>query len=163
MPIMSIFRNGELTPAEYSGEIADYSRKADAVRTDDRPGRTGSLYATPTLESVTRWTIANLGLMNNPMETYELRVNPDEVYVYPIALWEDYSWHGASASQYWEAGVLLSEYVSEGYEKDSEHEVLLRPNDIISHRRVSKDRLLKYVPEFNRSEMKHLLKRYKIK
>ena len=163
MSIMSIFRNGELTPAEYSGEVADYSRRADAARTDDRPGRVGSLYAAPTLESATRWTIANLGLMGNPTETYELRVDPDKVYVYPIELWEAFSWRNVSPSEYWEAGIPLSEYVSGGYEKDSEYEVLLRPSDIISYRRVSKKRLLDHVPEFNRNEMAHLLKRYKIK
>lgn len=79
MAIMSIFRNGNLVPAQYGGEIAECAHRADEARPDDRPGRAGSLYATPTLESVTRWTIANLGLMNTPHETYELRVDPTAV------------------------------------------------------------------------------------
>lgn len=140
-----IYRNGSLTPATYVGEVATYAADADAVRPDSRPGRMGSLYASPTLAGVCRWTRAHLMNSHNrdDLETYEITVDADTTYVYDITAWEDYSWHGKPAGDYWKSGMTLTQWMSQDGLDASNWEVLLDPASIIgTPRRVSRKRLL---------------------
>lgn len=161
-----VYRNGSLTPAVYEGEVLEYAEKADAFKPEGRAGRVGSLYASPSLKGVTRWARANLANTWNRSdpETYELTLNGNAVYVYSIGAWEDYSWHGKPAEDYWESGVLLKDYLAEPEKYDDrEWEILFRPEDIISQRRVSKKRLLTGEDDaYYRDELERSLKRFKV-
>ena len=160
---LKVYRNGALTPAVYEGEVAEYAMTADVERPDGRPGRQGSLYASPSLPGVTRWTRAHLdGLSHtrDDLETYELTVDGDNVYVYDIDAWEDYSWAGKPVSAYWDSGVTLTEYLTREDRDDTNWEVLLTPEDVLSSRRVSAKRLCQHA-EYP-DEMKAILKRARI-
>lgn len=160
-----IYRNGSLIPAVYSGEVLDYAREADAVRPDSRPGRHCSLYASPTLPGVCRWTRAHLMMpyRRDDLETYEITVDADTTYVYDIAAWEAYSRHGKPAEDYWNTGMTLTQWLSiEGLDA-SNWEVLLDTADIIgTPRRVSRKRLLASGGD-HMGDLEHLLKRHYIK
>lgn len=160
-----IYRNGSLTPAVYSGEVLTYAEGADDVRPDSRPGRCGSLYASPTLAGVCRWTRAHLMMSWNrdDLETYEITVDADTTYVYDIAAWEDYSWHGKPAEDYWGTGMTLTQWLSTEGLDASNWEVLLDPAAVIgSPRRVSRKRLLASGGD-DMGDLEHLLKRHYIK
>lgn len=158
--------HGSLSASVYTGEVDDYAKDADTKREDQsRPGRRGSLYASPTLHGVTRWARAHLdGLSGHreDVETYELTVDGDNTYVYDIAKWEDYSWHGKPAEDYWATGITVTEYLATQDEHDDTNwEVLIRPEDVINSRRVSAQRLISHADDAD--EMKFLLKRNRIR
>lgn len=143
-----IYRNGALTPAQYSGEIEEYASRADSLKPVDRAGRCGSLYASPTLLGNLRWVRANLMFpkRGQEVETYEITVDADATWVYNISQWEKFSWHDAPAENYWNSGMLLSEW-NERYGEDalngSDWEVLISPESIVgTPRRVSRKRML---------------------
>lgn len=149
-----VYRNGSLTPAKYVGELAEVSSRMDSAKPAGHPGRMGSLYAAPTLRAGLRWTRANLSSYSpsaSPdLETYELTVDADAVFVYSIEEWERYSngWGRAAveAEGYWASGMTLAAFLdrleTDGDLQPEEWELLLAPADVISTRRVSRKRLL---------------------
>lgn len=145
---VSVFRNGSMTVSEYTGEVKMYSDRADAAKPDDRAGRAGSLYATPDLHSVTRWVNAHITMRAHrdfDLETYEFKVDADEVYVYPIPEWERFSWSRdpVPADTYWNAGITLTEFLATPGLDSKEWEVLVKPEQVLSApRRVSRKRLV---------------------
>jgi hypothetical protein len=144
---VSIYRNGLLTASEYTGEVKEFAENADKDRPyhlRERPGRVGSLYASPTLFGVCRWARANLFNSRYPsVETHEIKVDADNVYVYCVNLWEDHSWHGGDVYEYWNSGVTLTDWLADGSHDAREWEVLIREEDIIgTPRRVSRKRLV---------------------
>lgn len=160
---VKVYRNGALTPATYDGEVAEYAAIADTERPEGRTGRQGSLYASPTLPGVTRWTRAHLDGLSHTrtdLETYELTVDGDSVYVYDIDAWEAYSWFGKPASAYWESGTTLTDYLAREDRNDANWEVLLAPEDVLANRRVSAKRLCQNAQDS--AEMKSILKRARI-
>lgn len=83
MTIVSIYRNGTLNAATYSGENLEYAKKADSKKPVHMPnGRSGSLYGSADLKGVTRWTRAHLTNPRNreDLETYELKINAENIY-----------------------------------------------------------------------------------
>lgn len=144
---VSVFRNGAMTVAEYTGDILEYSERADAIKPEGRPGRAGSLYATADLPSVIRWVDAHISLRAHrdfDLETYEFKVDADSVYVYPLCEWEKFSWSmtPTSAAPYWESGITLTEFLERDDVDASEWEVLVRPDQVLSTpRRVTRKRL----------------------
>lgn len=171
MPVKKarVYRNGDLTPSIHKGEVLAYSEKADAVKPDDdRAGRLGSLYASPSVEGVSRWVRGNLsmGKHDRDFETYEISLNANTVYVYSIQAWEEFSWHGGEPEDYWESGVLLRDYLAdpEKYNKDDEWEILFKKEDILSKRRVTKQRILNSIQdEFWRAQTELHLRRSGVK
>ena len=169
MPVAKakVYRNGALTPAVYKGEVLAYAEKADALKPEGRAGRLDSLYASPDLKGALRWVRANLmDTHNRPdPETYELRLNANTTYVYSIKAWEEYSWHGQPAEDYWNSGVLLKDYLANPDDYDSkEWEVLFSEKDIINATRVSKKRLVSNANEgYEQDELKTLLWRSRVK
>jgi hypothetical protein len=164
---VKVFRNGGLLPAAYEGEILSWAEKADAVKPDDRAGRIGSLYGSPSLKGVSRWVRGNLSLggPKSDVETYEITLDANSVYVYPIEAWEEFSWRRGSPEAYWDSGVLLKDYLqeSDNYD-DSQWEILFKEEDILSRRRVTKQRILENVEDdFWKSQTKLFLDRFKIK
>lgn len=165
---LKIYRHGQLSPAAYQGEIKEYAERADAVRPAGRLGREGSLYASPSIQGVTRWTRGNLmmsSLRFPDPETYELTINPNTAYVYSIEKWEDYSWRGADPKDYWDSGVLLKDYLDhpEQYD-DKEWEVLFTEEDILDVTRLSKQKLVNSIEdEYDKNELERILKENRIK
>lgn len=147
MSTARIYRHGALTTSTYTGEIAEYSTRADEVRPAGRPGRNGSLYASPTISGVGRWVHGILGAYGSraeDVETYELTVDPDSLYVYSVEAWERYSWsmRPTDPADYWATGMTLTEWLATDGLDPREWEVLFSPEDIKSSRRVSAKRLL---------------------
>lgn len=160
-----VYRNGSLTPSEYEGEVREYAERADAVRPEGRPGRMGSLCASPSLKGALRWIKGNEWVQHSDRETYELTLNANTTYVYSIKAWEAYSWHRKDPSVYWDSGVLLKDYLAEPEKyDDSEWEILFHPDDIVSQRRVSKKRILDHAKDdYERDSLDTLLRRWRIK
>ena len=162
---VKIYRNGSLTPASYSGEVMNYAVEADKVRPEGRPGRMGSLYASPTLAGVCRWTRAHLMDSNSrkDVETYELTVDADSVYVYDIRAWEGHSWSGKPVAGYWNTGMTLTEWLARGDLDGANWEVLLSPESIMgTPRRVTRKRLLESGGD-TMGDLESYLKRNKIR
>lgn len=160
-----VYRNGNLHASEYKGEVLEYAERADAVRPEGRPGRIGSLYASPSLKGAARWIQGNDFLHNVDRETYELTLNANTTFVYSVKAWEAYSWHKEDPAAYWNSGVLLKDYLAEPEKYDDrEWEILFRPEDIITHRRVSKKRILENAKDdYERGTLEHLLQRWRVK
>ena len=168
MTTVSIYRNGTLKAATYSGENLEYAKKADSKKPVHMPnGRSGSLYGSADLNGVTRWTRAHLMNPRNreDLETYELKINADNVYVYEIDLWEGYSWNNEPAENYWNSGVPLTEFIENIEDYDTtEWEILFNEKDIISSKRVTRKRMLNAVSDdYFKHELEDLLKEHNIR
>lgn len=161
---IKVYRNGGLTPAEYDGEILSYAVEADSRRPAHvRAHRVGSLYASPSLPGVIRWTRANLmSAVHADPQTYEITV-PGTTMIFPVEDWEAFSWHGEPVERYWARGMTLAEYAGRGHD-DRNWEVLLSPEDVLSYRRVSAKRLLSVVSDdYDTRELAGLLKRHRVR
>ena len=142
---ISIFRTGSMVPVEeYSGEIADYARNADALRPDNRPGREGNLYGSPNLLGVARWARANATIRSiKDKETREYIVDPHNVFVYSVKQWEDYSWRGQDPQEYWQTGRTLKQWLQEDHNDPDNWEIIFNKEDIHNEpKRITKEQLL---------------------
>lgn len=162
---ITIYRHGCLEPSNYQGEILSYALTADKYCPSGRAPRNGSLYGSPTLKGVLRWTRSNLMMKTHHdfPDTYEITVNPDVLYCYPVKNWEDYSWRDYPPNHYWDHGVPLEQWSEDEHGAPAEWEILFRPEDIISHRRVSKKRILSVLDGYDREEMELILKRHGVR
>lgn len=151
MKAIRVYRCGALTPAEYKGEVAEYSAQADAARPAGRAGRQGSLYGSASLAGVGRWTDANhRGNVHEDVTTYEISIDPTDIFVYSVEAWEEFSWHGKPVSEYWNSGIPLADFERIATERGLDHsqwEILFPADSIKSSRGVSNKRLITAQPE----------------
>lgn len=154
MPKAKVYRSGApVAPLERGCERASYEA-ADALRPAGRQGRMDAIFASPTLAGVTRWVRANAMCNIGDVLVRELTVDPDAVYVYSIAAWEQASWAMAGREDYaayWASGMTLTEWLAGDYDA-AEWELLLGPADLLSVRPVSDKRVVAAVENSYRVE-----------
>lgn len=139
----SVYRVGVPSPPKERKVENDAYRYADQYAPEGRWGRTEAVFATPVFGTVGRWS--NSLNQIEDQQVRELRVNPDEVYVYSIRAWER-TWYSGEyterdiqkAKEYWSTGVTLSQWIREankGHILDPEEWEVLIPEENI--RKVS--------------------------
>lgn len=154
MTTTRVFRNGSLTPAQYTGEALEDAEKADALRPEGHAPRHGSLFASPSLAGVGRWTDANHSCFGSRVDfdltTREITVDPEGLFVYSVKAWEDHSWGDKEASVYWDSAIPLKDWDRIAAERNldpSEWEVLLPVEAVLTTKNVSNKRLITAQPE----------------
>ncbi len=116
-----VYRIGPLKPQEkHFDDLSTLLKTFEETTPEGRPGRHNGLFASPDLESHGRWVLGIGGMGgNHDLTSHELTVNPDEVYVYPIELYEIASSHQSwgrmdkfkeAAKEYWDSGLTLTEW-----------------------------------------------------
>lgn len=114
----SVYRVGVPNPPSERKVEAESYTQADKLIPEGRQGRNTAVFATPVLGTVGRWA----GDLNPSVDQQvrELRVNPDEVYVYSVHAWERTHYYGEfterdaqKIKEYWATGVTLSQWIRE--------------------------------------------------
>lgn len=112
----SVYRVGVPSPPVERGVEKEVYLTADKYVPAGRQGRTSAVFATPVMGVVGRW--ASQWNRIEDQQVRELRVNPDEVYVYSIRAWEkassgfDYNPDNEALYRtYWNSGVTLSQWI----------------------------------------------------
>lgn len=142
--ITKVYRSGPVSAPETRGVESDSYAKADAVRPAGRQGRTDGIFASPNLAGVGRWAYSNASNTRHPDPfVREIAVNPDNVYVYSVLMWEKCSWDRIPYEQYWETGMTLTEWLKNHDQYNaSEWELLLSAEDVTSVKNVSDKRVV---------------------
>lgn len=176
-----VYRHGSLTLGKHTGKVAELWKAYDAIRPEGHAGRMNSLYASPNLAGMVRWTHTSLyhqhrDVFNN-LERHEIVIrNPESIYVYDIEVYERtslnihcYGEMGNPAyaelnreimQPYWKTAIKLTEWEQVAAEKDlhpMQWEILLPPEAIVSKRSLSDKELMNAVPEYLMQEMTYLL------
>ncbi len=159
---VKIFRVGELEPQDRPSfeELARVLEFMDGEAPEGRTGRMGALFASPDMASHGRWVRGS-----EPATSYELTVDPDSVYIYPIKIYEDASLSFVSgrldrareeAQEYWESGMTLTEWREWSSTLELERgswEILLPASAIQAARPMSNRRIIENVNEEDADEI----------
>jgi hypothetical protein len=183
-----LYRAGGTVKAKNYGEAHQAFAAADQVKPEGRVGRLEGLFCSVDISDLSKWTLATSGAGSEyDPRPRELNYSGLEPYVYPADGWLDATSSFDSLkyllkrenrsateqeleffkSQYWNKGILLSEYIQNRHLIDQEHvwrgggEVLIDPASITSKRNVSLQRILKYTEDYNLISMKRLFKRWR--
>lgn len=163
--VVSVFRSGEVVVPQTRGVEAEVYAAADALRPEGRPGRTHSLYASPSLFGVGRWVRGNRWASSErDINVRELRVDPDTTYVYSVKAWERASWsidedkRDALYRAFWDSGMTLRQWYERGIDDGSEWELLIDPADVKAVKRVSGKRAAEAAGSLFKSEVAYILK-----
>lgn len=144
---VTIYRSGKMQPSTYNGITSLYADEADYFRPEGAAPRHGSLFAGADAKSFKRWFNSNKYRQDLAEgEPHAIVVDPNEVRVYHIPSWEEYSWHGAHPTTYWESGILLSRFNKAAAENNwdtSEWEILVPPQAVKSSRPMGTAAVLK--------------------
>jgi hypothetical protein len=147
---ITVYRCGSLTPASYDGGLLASSVAADTVKPVGKAGRTHSLYASTSLESVGRWVSSIMDANmhgHGDVSIHAITIDARKVNAYSVTAWErfsaDYDDGIGDASTYWGTGIPLMDYMTT-HTNDDDTEVLFTPDDIISVRPVGYGRLLNH-------------------
>lgn len=140
-----VYRSGIVKAPESRGcELGSY-QVADSVKPEGRQGRACGIFASPTIEGVLRWVRAN-AMMPSIVDPFvrELKVDSNTVYVYCVRTWERCSSRNGNYEEYWNTGLTLSNWLKNSEDYDPEEwELLLAPEDILSQKNVSDNRMVK--------------------
>lgn len=178
---VSIFRSGVPYAPNQRGVESESYVYADAMKPANRQGRVTGVFASPTSFGVTRWFTGN-DLVNLPdVKVRELRVDPDETYVYSIDAWERASSalsmyssdtpenlvkREEAISNYWNSGITLTDWMNKA---EREHvdprnwEVLLSSDDIKTVKPFGSKRLMDSIPsesEYEYNDLKRIVKKH---
>lgn len=109
---ISVYRAGvPQAPSARTIEKESYLT-ADSHAPEGRQGRMSAVFASPTMHGVTAWVRGTSSVVSD-WGVREIRVNPDEVYVYSVRAWEKASREEAnrdSSKKYWATGITLTEW-----------------------------------------------------
>ena len=107
---ISVYRAGVPTaPLERTVEKESYLN-ADSHAPEGRQGRMSAIFAAPTMHGVAAWVRGTSSVVSD-WGVRELRVNPDEVYIYSVREWERASRKESTADaskKYWNTGITLT-------------------------------------------------------
>lgn len=112
---VSVYRAGVPNPPTERGIEKDSYLTADSLAPEGRQTRTNAIFASPTMHGVARW-VRGVSYLVNDWGVRELRIDPDEVYVYSVHQWERCSSRDVDdteARKYWETGMTLSAWMDE--------------------------------------------------
>lgn len=181
-----VYRHGPLSIGEHKGKVADLWQGYDAIRPEGHAGRMDTLYASPTLAGMVRWTHTSLYNQQRTgftsLARHEITVrNPEKIYVYNIEVYERTSMgmhcHGDLGDPnyedfnreimepYWATAIKLTEWKQIATAKDlhpMNWEVLLPADAIISHREICDDELMQAAPDYLVEELTYLLNASKV-
>lgn len=156
-----VFRIGPLQPQEkHFDDLQQVLQDFEETTPPGRIGRANGLFASPDIQSHGRWVlgIGDLG-GNHDTTSHELTVNPNEVYVYPVELYEIasslQSWGNkekflAAAKEYWDAGMTLAEWqrwAAKAKPEPGSWEVLVPPSENLNPKPVSNRRIIENASE----------------
>jgi hypothetical protein len=154
-----VFRIGSLTPPErHFEDLAQVVKSFDEAVPEGRQGRAGAIFASPDLDSHMRWVLGARH-SRDPVESHELAVDPNSVYVYPIDTYERASnaEHNNRMEnfeelrkEYWESGMTLSDWkawAATAKPKLGTWELLLSKEAIQSAKPVSNRRIIEAAPD----------------
>jgi hypothetical protein len=144
---VSVYRAGVVeAPVERGVEKESYIA-CDNYVPENRQGRNTGIFASPTVNGVSHW-VRGVSNVVKDWGVRELRVNPDEVYVYSVRAWEKFSgdFNGfteENANKYWNSGMTLTQWHEEMRTnpnmKPEEWELLLGPEHIQTSKNVKAD------------------------
>jgi hypothetical protein len=111
---VSVFRSGIVAPPKERGVEKDSYLYCDEHVPEGRQGRNTGIFASPTVNGVAHW-VRGVSSVVADCGVRELRVDPDEVHVYSVHAWEEFSggWYGftpESAKKYWDTGMTLTQW-----------------------------------------------------
>lgn len=183
METAKVYRNGAVCPGKHSEEIYLLWGTYDRIKPQGRAGRLNSVYASPSLAGMVRWTHTNhLGTVNatRDMGSYEIIVrNPESLYVYDVGAYDrtssqlhcygeignpEYASYNAELLQpYWDTGIPLTDWDRISTEKNldpMEWEVLIPVEYIVSHAPISDEVIVDAAPEDSKENLREVLRVY---
>lgn len=177
MSTIKVYRNGSVSVGNHSASIHDIWGSYDAVKPAERSGRLASVYASPSLAGMVRWTHANHMFSGTKpdidLTSYEIFLKDAEnIYVYDVEVYdrtlgkvvELESQSGELAQQYWDSGIPLTEWVKVSAERNldpANWEVLVPIEAIASHIKISDRKILDAAPESSKEEIRQYLRNRK--
>jgi len=157
---VSVYRAGVVeAPAERGVEKESYLACDEHVP-EGRQGRSDGIFASPTVNGVSHW-VRGVSNVVKDWGVREVRVNPDEVYVYSVRAWEKFSssWDGFAqkgADEYWNSGVTLTQWYEEMRTnpkmKPEEWELLLAQDNVQQSKNVKADLVARQAYYSNKGE-----------
>lgn len=156
---ISVFRAGVPTPPVERGVEKESYATADSFAPVGRQSRMDAVFASPTMHGVTAWVRGTSHVVQD-WGVRELRVNPDEVYVYSVHAWERCSSRGSSqedSAKYWESGSTLTQWM-ERLKTDpnldpKEWELLLGVEDLKAVKPVGAERAARSSDSYHNGEI----------
>lgn len=149
-----VYRVGSLEPKErHFDELQGLLKDFESTTPEGRPGRANGLFASPDLQSHGRWVLGNR-YNHGDQTSHELSVDPEQVYVYPIELYEKASFLQGNgkkeeflqaAKAYWDAGITLAEWkkwAATAKPNPGTWEVILPQSAAVNPRPVSNKRII---------------------
>lgn len=177
MATLKVYRNGPVSVGKHSASIHDIWGSYDTVKPAERPGRLASVYASPSLPGMIRWAHYNhRNSGTNPaidLNSYEISVKDAEnIYVYDVEIYdktlnaviEDEKGSAKYAQQYWDSGIILSEWDKVAAERNldpTKWEVLVPIDAIKSSKRITDRTILAASPVEEQEELREYLKNRK--
>lgn len=183
METAKVYRNGAVRPGKHSEEIYLLWGTYDRIKPQGRTGRLNSVYASPSLAGMVRWTHTNhMGSIpaKRDMASYEITVqNPAELYVYDVKVYErtarNLHWDGdigkpgyetsnAKILQpYWDTGIPFTDWEKVSTERNLNPmywEVLVPMDSIVSHAVIPHSAIIDAAPEESKETLRETLRIY---
>lgn len=176
METATVYRNGAVRPGKHSEEIYLLWEPYDRIRPLGRAGRLNSVYASPSLAGMVRWTHSNIVedkdragvIINNEI----IVCNPENIYVYSVDAYDTtsadyytYRTPGTSGAEefdaelmrpYWDSGIRLTEWQKKALEEDlnpMDWEVLIPMDSIVSYSPIEDDDVIAAAPEKTKEQL----------
>lgn len=184
METMKVYRNGPVGLGRHTEYIRKLWAAYDEIKPSGRAGRLNSVYASPSLVGMVRWTHTNL--MNpalssrQDLSNHEITVlNPESLYVYHVNSYDKtssaihcygelgdptYADYNAELLQpYWDTGIRLSEWQERSAKEGlnaMEWEVLIPAESIVSHRQINDNEVIEAASEDAREHLTECFRQY---
>jgi hypothetical protein len=179
---IKVYRNGPVRVGEHSKEIEKLWSTYDAVKPSGRSGRLTSVYASPSLAGMVRWTHTNLmnGGINADKELTNSEIvvlNPEELYVYDVRSYDrtsmdlrcygepnqtEYNVFNDSLLQpYWDSGIRLTEWDVTSFKENlnpMDWEVLVPMDAIVSYEPIADKDIIDAAPEESREHLRQVIR-----
>lgn len=144
---VSIYRAGVVEAPKERGVEKESYLACDEYAPAGRQGRNTGIFCSPTVNGVSHWVRGVEGIVKD-WGVREIRVNPDEVYVYSVRAWEKFSLNmrgftKENADVYWNSGLTLTQWYEEMRTnpemKPEEWELLVPQEHVQSFKNVKAD------------------------
>lgn len=165
----SVFRVGLLEPSKpHFLDLLRLVKAFDQFVPEGRQKREGAIFASPDMKSHLRW-IKGSSLSGQALDSHEISINPNQVYVYPVDIYEGASVaesqgflteFEALTKEYWESGMNLTEWRAwaiKASPQPGSWELLIPEAAIESSRAVSSRRIIESADDDNAREINWLL------
>lgn len=183
METAKVYRNGAVRPGKHSEQIYLLWGTYDRIKPQGRAGRLNSVYASPSLAGMVRWTHTNhMGSIpsTRDMASYEITVrNPAELFVYDVSVYDrttselhcygdignpEYASYNAELLQpYWDTGIPFTDWERVSAEKNlnpMDWEVLVPMDSIVSHAVIPHSAIIDAAPEDSKENLRETLRIY---